>query len=358
LVEKSLNRQFGTICAVTGGGKTVMGNYIISQRKQPTLVMVRTERLARQWVEEVEKFLGVPKEQVGFIGDGRVDIAPHITIGIIPTLFKNVDKIKHHFGFVICDEVHRIVARTFAEVIGKLDTKFMLGLSATFKRRDGLHPLIHWYIGDMVASVSRDEVETRGKVMKPHIILRFTNFYSKLNDPTWQRADLITEIINDPKRNRMIMRDLSIDLANNPGILMVMTERQEHCEILNYLFNSNGLDSTYIHGGLPTKQKDSIMQELKEGKIKILIATDALLGEGFDCPEITSLFLTTPISFETRLIQVVGRALRYHEGKITPKVYDYQDLFVDVLERAALNRNRLYKKIADNPQDVCRGKKK
>ena len=56
----------------------------------------------------------------------------------------------------------------------------------------------------------------------------------------------------------------------------------------------------------------------------MLFSTLALIGEGFDCPDMDALFLSTPIKFSGRLKQVVGRVLRPAEGK-EPLVYDYTD---------------------------------
>jgi hypothetical protein len=49
--------------------------------------------------------------------------------------------------------------------------------------------------------------------------------------------------------------------------------------------------------------------------VKVLMGTGALLGEGFDCRELSTLFLTTPIKFNGRLLQYLGRVLRPAPGK-------------------------------------------
>ena len=60
-------------------------------------------------------------------------------------------------------------------------------------------------------------------------------------------------------------------------------------------------------------------------------------GEGFDCRELSILFLATPIRFNGRLLQYLGRVLRLAPGKDKAKVYDYVDP-VGVLENAARAR--------------------
>jgi superfamily II DNA or RNA helicase len=81
---------------------------------------------------------------------------------------------------------------------------------------------------------------------------------------------------------------------------------------------------------------------LNKGKVKVLLATGQLIGEGFDHSELSTLFLVTPIKFSGRVLQYMGRVLRPARGKKKAKVYDYVDVNVDVLKAAAKARQRVY----------------
>ena len=72
----------------------------------------------------------------------------------------------------------------------------------------------------------------------------------------------------------------------------------------------------------------------------MLIATLQLISEGFDCPGLSNLFLTTPITFEGRLLQVIGRIMRPADNK-TACVYDYVDENVSALRRSAASRQKV-----------------
>jgi superfamily II DNA or RNA helicase len=78
------------------------------------------------------------------------------------------------------------------------------------------------------------------------------------------------------------------------------------------------------------------------GEVKVLIATGQLIGEGYDCKELSNLFLATPIKFNGRLLQYLGRVLRPAPGKDQARVYDYNDVNVVVLMNAARARQRVY----------------
>jgi len=58
---------------------------------------------------------------------------------------------------------------------------------------------------------------------------------------------------------------------------------------------------------------------------------------------LTSLFLATPISFSGRILQYLGRVLRPAPGKRMARVFDYVDVHVNTLAKAAMTRQKVYR---------------
>jgi superfamily II DNA or RNA helicase len=102
-----------------------------------------------------------------------------------------------------------------------------------------------------------------------------------------------------------------------------------------------GVDAEMLHGDMTTKERQAVVRALNAGAVKVLVATGQLIGEGFDCKQLSTLFLATPIKFNGRLVQYLGRVLRPAPGKDKATVYDYVDL-VGVLQCAARARRRVY----------------
>ena len=61
---------------------------------------------------------------------------------------------------------------------------------------------------------------------------------------------------------------------------------------------------------------------------RVVLATGKFIGEGFDDPQLDTLFLVLPVSWRGTIAQYVGRLHRLHDGKREVRVYDYADLNV------------------------------
>jgi len=129
-------------------------------------------------------------------------------------------------------------------------------------------------------------------------------------------------------------------------VVLVLSDRKKHCETLQALLKYKyKVSAVLLTGDLSVAQRREVLDQLNRGEIKVLVATGQLIGEGFDHKALSTLFLATPISFSGRVIQYLGRVLRPDDGKEKARVFDYVDVKVDVLAKAAGNRQRVYKNI-------------
>lgn len=333
-----LSRDFGTLSAATGSGKTVIALYIISERKQPALIVVHTKELLNQWIDRIVSFLNIPKEEIGIIGGGKKTMGDKITVALVQSVYKCADEVSSCVGHLVVDENHRTPSRTFTEAVTAFDSKYMMGLSATPWRRDGLSKLIYWHIGDVVHEVYKAALIENGDILQADVVVRETNFTTCL-DPSNEYSKMLSELTQDTERNRLIARDVATEAKNGNGIALVLSDRKAHCEVIQSLLRQEFKQkSELLTGDTPATKRQAIVDRLNSGKIKVLIATGQLIGEGFDCKGLSTLFLTTPIRFDGRVLQYLGRVLRPAKGKARPKVYDYIDFRVGVLRVSAKAR--------------------
>ncbi len=346
-VKVMLGRDFGTLSAPTGSGKTVMALYMIAQRRQPTIIVVHNKELALQWMERIESFLSIPKDQVGLIGSGKKRVGEVITVALVQSLYKCAKEVAPRFGHIVVDECHRTPSRTFTEAVTAFDAHYMLGLSATPYRRDRLSKLIFWHLGDVHHEVRSAELVATGQILDIDVVYRPTQFVPYA-DPVSEYSKMLSELTHNDDRNRLIAADVhdEVHTRQRPGVCLVLSDRKQHCQVLQALLrHKHHLDADILTGELSTELRRDVIERLNNGDVRVLVATGQLIGEGFDCPRLSTLFLATPVRFSGRIMQYLGRVLRPTEGIARAKVYDYVDTLVPALEAAARARQRVYQEM-------------
>jgi superfamily II DNA or RNA helicase len=348
-VEAAGKKDFGVIVAPTGSGKTIIGLKIIADKKQPALIIVHRKQLLEQWMERIEAFIGIPKKDIGIIGQGKAKVGKQITVATIQSLPKKIDEIKNSFGTIIVDECHHIPAETFRNTIEQLHTFYLYGLTATPFRKYNDSKLIFTHLGEIIANIQPTEIKN---YKQPKIIIRCTELDVPFNSMTDNFETLSKILVHDTSRNKLILNDVQTEL-NQGKKAVIITERKEHIETLN-LFLKQSYETITLSGNDTDSSMKAKWKTLKESNFHVLITTGQYFGEGADLHNINTLFLVYPFSFQGKLIQYIGRVQR---SGINPIIYDYRDMKIDYLNKLFLKRNTYYRKIDkqatffDEPQE-------
>ena len=148
-------KDFGVIVAPPGSGKTIIGLKIIADKRQPALIVVHRKQLFQQWMERIESFLQIPKNEIGKIGQGKTKIGKAVTVAMIQSLARKVEdlEVEENFKTIIIDECHHIPAKTFATTISKLAPYYQYGLTATPFRKNSDGKLIFAHLGELIAEI-------------------------------------------------------------------------------------------------------------------------------------------------------------------------------------------------------------
>jgi hypothetical protein len=127
--ESTSKKDLGVIVSPPGSGKTIIGLKIIAEKQQPALIVVHRKQIAEQWIERIQAFLGIPKNEIGKIGQGKIVIGKKITVAMVQSLTKELEKseskIQNSFGTILVDECHHIPAETYRNTIAKLQTYYL-----------------------------------------------------------------------------------------------------------------------------------------------------------------------------------------------------------------------------------------
>jgi superfamily II DNA or RNA helicase len=321
-----------------GKGKTVMALNIISKLKVKTLIIVHKGFLLSQWVERIQQFL--PSARIGKIQGPHFDIEDKdIVIGMLQSLSMKdyPQELFSSFGFVCVDECHHISAEVFVRSLFVAVTPYVLGLSATMQRKDGLSKVFKHFIGGMVHSEKNDtttQVEVRG--------IEYSVNDDEFNDiRTDYRGNplyscMISKLCDYASRTEFILGVLKDVLRENNQQQIIMLAHNKN--LLNYIYKAildrniaEGSIGYYI-GGM--KDKDLKVSETKT----VIMATYSMAAEALDIKTLTTLFMLTP---KTDVQQAVGRILRVKHSK--PLVVDFVDAH-GIFQNQWKKRKAFYKK--------------
>ena len=286
----------------TGMGKTITAINLACNIKLKTLVIVNKIVLINQWEESINRFC--PSAIITKITNKTTSIEDS-DFSIINAM--NIEKKPKNFfndiGLCIVDELHNIMAESLSKSLFHLSPRYLIGLSATPYRTDGLQPLIDFYFGKnkIIRLLKREHTVYKVKTgFKPKIELAENG---KIN---W--SALITEQSLNTYRNELIIKIVKKFHMRN---ILIMSKRIEQSE--------------YIYSRL-LEEKESVTnligkkQEFDK-EARILVATVTKTGTGFDHPKLDCLILASDL--ESYFVQILGRVLRKPDVK--PLVFDLVD---------------------------------
>lgn len=345
-VELLKLRQSFIVEAPTAMGKTACTMDIIAKVGKKTLVVVHKEDLRDQWLEAIEKFLGLTGKDVGLIQGDTFQVAGRkIVIALIQSLAKE-DRYPAsalaEFGLMVMDETHHVGADFFSQACYRVPAMLRLGLSATPKRSDGKFEVIHAHIGEVRVRTElvpmTAQVIARRSPWKLPMVRNPAGGVMPLPHTAGKCGHVISMVCNNHARNRM-MAEFIFAAYKKDRCIAFLSDRLDHLDTLQMMLTNLGISASsigYYVGGMTEAQREDTKTK------DIMLGTYQAMGEGTNIPHLDTLVMGSP---KADVRQIVGRILRAHEGKKQPVVFDLVDDTSSVFAGYWRSRQKWYKTV-------------
>ncbi|TWD36121.1 DNA repair protein RadD [Vibrio crassostreae] len=324
----------------TGAGKSLVIAELARLAKGRVLVLAHVKELVEQNHEKYEGY-GL-KGSIFSAGLGRKETDQQVVFASVQSVVRNLDSFSNQFSLLVIDECHRVPdekTSSYQKVITHLRENNsgikVLGLTAT-PYRLGMGWLYQYHTRGQVRSEEprffRDCIFelpirylldegflTPARMIDAPVLSYDFSQLKPASTGRYKEAEL-DMVIEQSKRATPQIVDQIIELAQDKLGIMVFAATIRHAqEILGLLPEG---EASIVIGDTPTLERDQIINDFKERKIKFLVNV-SVLTTGFDAPHVDLIAILRPTESISLYQQIVGRGLRLSPGKKECLVLDY-----------------------------------
>jgi len=350
----------------TGLGKSFIILKILKRLGLPAIVMSPSVNIAEQLYRDMVFHFG--KNKVGFFGAGKKETGKLFTVGVAASL-KNVkigspswEKLSRALVF-IADESHMCPADTLQSVCFGLaaNAPYRFFFSGTQMRQDGLDLVLDGITGPIVYRKTVQEGVDEGFLARPCFRMCWVKSDARDRDQNLFASDDANEMTRAHAFYNPHLNEVAAEFANKavavmerPTVIMI-DEYKQLKHILPYL----RYDVQFAHGAITDENKEHVpekfwdsdplqlVDDFNRGKFPILIGTSAI-RVGTDITAVKLLVNLCQGKSEIDVRQTVGRTTRLVPGKEDCIVVDFGVKNIEILEKHAKERLRLYKEICND----------
>lgn len=347
--------QIGVLDYTVNAGKTlIMSSLYLSYKRQlKTLLITNDSDWLNQAREEFKQYL--PGEDITFV-QGKVLNWSNFTIGMVQSISRNMRFYQQELSkidMVLVDEADQGGSKQYQNVLTRLfNTRIRIGLSGTIYMsklaKDKVKNMnLECFFGKVIAEFKLKDSIKKGYSTKTIVkMVPSRPWYGNWESEFVTYKDIYDDSITlNRYARKMAYARLKWNINQGRYPALVVCKHIAHCENLYKFFKKKLGDAynlSYVHVNTPSKLRQQIMKDFREGKIDILVST-TIIARGKNFPKLRYLLNAASMNSQEKSIQFLGRLVRTDESK--NKVY-LDDLHYpgNYLSRHGRHRKQYYQK--------------
>ncbi len=331
--DRKLHKRYqNLVVAATGTGKTVVAafDYKRSAKEHRRLLFVaHREEILKQSRGIFRTILRNQNFGELLVGNHEPDHLEQLFVSIQSFNARHLWDIipPDFYDFIIVDEFHHAAAASYQRLLNHFRPKFLLGLTATPERSDGLD--IVKYFGNHITAEIRLPDAINRKLLCPFQYFGITDDTSiDLRNLTWSRGSYDQKELdkvftgNDARAQLVIKKVMEtlLDVHHARGLCFCVS--QNHAAFMAKKFNHANIPANVLTAESSRLERDTAQKRLVERKINFICVVD-LYNEGIDIPEIDTVLFLRPTESLIVFLQQLGRGLRLYDDKECLTVLDF-----------------------------------
>jgi superfamily II DNA or RNA helicase len=319
------------VAGATGMGKTWLAAFDARQvgiqlgRRPRVLVIAHRSQILAQTeaalslIMDSEFGMG---QSAWYIGD-RSDLDGDIVVASIQKLSRceGLERLAaEQFDYAIIDEVHHAHAPTYRRALAKIDSSFVLGLTATPERADGVD----------VASIFDDNLAHHATIGDGIVEESLVPFhYVGIKDTIdfrqvpWRNGRFDLDELEKRVEKSERMERLWQAMKEYPAErTIVFCCSQRHALFARDWLRARKISAAAVFSGGNGDSCGESLESLRTGKLQALCVVD-MFNEGLDIPAVDRIIMLRPTESKVVFLQQLGRGLRASVGKARLLVIDF-----------------------------------
>jgi len=204
--------------------------------------------------------------------------------------------------------VHHAAAKTCQEVIfAAEEAYYKFGGTATPYRDDGEDMVVQGLFGGKAVQISATYLTNNDWLVPAEAF--YCDVDSNADGHTSYRSIYSHAVVNNVEFSSAIA-DLVDFLVSNGILCLILVQQIKHGKNISQMIKG----SVFLSGKDTTKKRTKAIADMREGKLKVLVAT-TLADEGLDIKPLGAVFMLFGGASVTSVPQCVGRCIRKYENK-------------------------------------------